>query len=79
MNTLRRVLGAVSVDWWANAFIFAATVIIANRRPVEGFALSIVGQILFIIYGLREKRWSFAVFNFFYMFNSFWGIARWAA
>lgn len=77
MNTLRQALGAVTVDWWANLFVFSATVLIANLKPVTGFCISIIGQILFIVYGIKCRKRSFVVFNILYMFNSFIGIARW--
>jgi hypothetical protein len=78
VNILRQAgLGIVSIDWFANALVFAASVLIANLHPVIGFWISIVGQVLFIIYGAVEKRWSFAVFNLLYIANSIVGIIRW--
>jgi len=70
-------LAAVTVDWWANLFVFSASVLIANLHPVIGFCVSIIGQVLFIVYGVLHAKRSFVVFNILYMVNSVVGIMRW--
>ena len=68
----------ITIDWWANCFVFLSGFIIASGFVFYGFCTMIVGNLLFMRWAIREKRLSFIVFNFFYIVNTVYGIIQWS-
>lgn len=51
------------MDWIANAFVLTATALLAYNRRTAGFAVMLIGTLIFIAFGLSSGYYSFALTN----------------
>ena len=60
------------------AMIYALLIASNTGNEILGFTLLLLSAVLFVAWGIIDKRWAFLVLQFFYIVSAIIGLIRWS-
>jgi hypothetical protein len=59
------------------AILYALLIASNTGNETVGFMLLLISALLFVVWAIIDKRWSFLVLQFFYVITAIIGLVRW--